>query len=146
MLKITSINVVVIVGFCLLSACSSRQLAYKLQGDGPTSLELYRNNGVASASLPDSINADMSRARSSVNEGIRYEDYTRTAGNEIDQLFPRLPNPRIVIYVFPHLSTSENAPVPGYSTAVNLYEKDEYALPHEVPRYSALPATVDKTL
>jgi conjugative transfer region lipoprotein (TIGR03751 family) len=57
--------------------------------------------------------------------------YTRNASNEIKQLFPRLPNPEIVLYVFPHIN-SKGRPIPGYSTSFLLYEKDEYALPGEV--------------
>lgn len=56
--------------------------------------------------------------------------YTREAANEIEQLFPMLPNPRIVLYVYPHF-TAKGRPVPGYATAFSLYEKDEYALPGE---------------
>ncbi|KAI3479603.1 hypothetical protein L1887_58330 [Cichorium endivia] len=41
------------------------------------------------------------------------EPYTRTAVNEIRNLFPRLPNPDLVMYVYPHLSGTEQAPVPG---------------------------------
>ncbi|MDE0334313.1 MAG: TIGR03751 family conjugal transfer lipoprotein [Defluviicoccus sp.] len=57
--------------------------------------------------------------------------YTRTAANELELLFPRLPNPDIYIYVTPHLATDERVPVPGYTTAVPLYERVEYALPGE---------------
>jgi conjugative transfer region lipoprotein (TIGR03751 family) len=57
--------------------------------------------------------------------------YTRDSSNEINQLFPRLPNPELVIYVFPHIN-AKGRPIPGYSTSFLLYEKDEYALPGEV--------------
>ena len=57
--------------------------------------------------------------------------YTRDAANEIQQLFPRLPNPELVLYVFPHL-TPKGRPVPGYTTSFLMYEKDEYALPGEI--------------
>ncbi len=57
--------------------------------------------------------------------------YTRTAANEVQALFPRLPNPDLVMYVYPHLSGSQQVPVPGYSTVFPLYEKVEYALPGE---------------
>lgn len=63
----------------------------------------------------------------------RYESYTRSSLNEINQLFPKHRNPQITIYVHPHLTTQDNAPVPGYTTAFNLYRSDEYALPSEVP-------------
>ncbi len=57
--------------------------------------------------------------------------YTREAHSEITLLFPRLANPTLVIYIYPHLSGSERHPVPGYSSAFTLYEKVEYALPGE---------------
>lgn len=58
--------------------------------------------------------------------------YTRTAHNEIQQLFPRLRNKTLIMYVFPHLSERERHPVPGYSTAFTLYKQVEYALPGEL--------------
>ena len=57
--------------------------------------------------------------------------YTRTAANELELLFPRLPNPDIYIYVPAHLATELRIPVPGYTTAVPLYDRVEYALPGE---------------
>lgn len=71
--------------------------------------------------------------------------YTRTAANELEFLFPRLPNPDIYIHVLPHLATEARVPVPGYTTAVPLYERVEYALPGELERANRLlkPATGD---
>ena len=59
------------------------------------------------------------------------EPYTRTAANEIRNLFPSLPNPDLVLYVYPHLSGTELAPVPGYSTVFPFYQRVQYALPGE---------------
>lgn len=59
------------------------------------------------------------------------EPYTRTAANEIRNLFPRLPNPDLVLYVYPHLSGAEQAPIPGYSTVFPFYQRVQYALPGE---------------
>jgi conjugative transfer region lipoprotein (TIGR03751 family) len=59
------------------------------------------------------------------------QSYTRTAANEIEQLFPRLPNPDLVMYVYPHLSGNEPVPVPGYSTVFPFYSRIQYALPGE---------------
>lgn len=56
-----------------------------------------------------------------------------TVNAELDRLrttFPRLPNPLLTIYVFPHLRG--DLPVPGYVTALPLYEQSPFALPHEV--------------
>lgn len=57
--------------------------------------------------------------------------YTRTAQTEIDRQFQRLPNPDLVMYVFPHLAGTEQAPVPGYSTVFPFYQRVQYALPGE---------------
>lgn len=57
--------------------------------------------------------------------------YTRTAQNEIYRQFHRLPNPDLVMYVFPHLAGSDPVPVPGYSTVFPLYQRVQYALPGE---------------
>lgn len=57
--------------------------------------------------------------------------YTRTAQNEIYSQFRRLPNPDLVMYVFPHLAGSDPAPVPGYSTVFPLYQRVQYAMPGE---------------
>jgi conjugative transfer region lipoprotein (TIGR03751 family) len=57
--------------------------------------------------------------------------YTRTAQNEIYRQFQRLPNPDLVMYVFPHLAGSDPVPVPGYSTVFPLYQRVQYALPGE---------------
>ncbi len=50
---------------------------------------------------------------------------------ELSNQFPLLPNPRINLFVYPHLS-KDGHPIPGYTTVFPLYETDHYALPHEV--------------
>lgn len=57
--------------------------------------------------------------------------YTRTAQNEIYRQFHRLPNPDLVMYVFPHLAGTDPVPVPGYSTVFPLYQRVQYAMPGE---------------
>ncbi|AER55470.1 MULTISPECIES: TIGR03751 family conjugal transfer lipoprotein [Lysobacteraceae] len=57
--------------------------------------------------------------------------YTRTAQNEIHRQFHRLPNPDLLMYVFPHLAGSDPVPVPGYTTVFPLYQRVQYALPGE---------------
>ncbi len=52
---------------------------------------------------------------------------------ELDEQFPTLPNPTLFMYVYPHLSSSEGVPVPGYTTKFKMYERDQYAMPGEVP-------------
>lgn len=57
--------------------------------------------------------------------------YTRNAENEIDLEFKRLPNPDLVIYVFPHVAGRDSVPVPGYSTVFPFYGRVHYAMPGE---------------
>jgi conjugative transfer region lipoprotein (TIGR03751 family) len=57
--------------------------------------------------------------------------YTRTARNEVYRQFQRLPNPDLVMYVFPHLAGTDPVPVPGYSTVFPLYQRIQYAMPGE---------------
>ncbi len=57
--------------------------------------------------------------------------YTRTARNEIHRQFPRLPNPDLAMYVYPHLAGTDPVPVPGYTTVFPLYQRIQYAMPGE---------------
>lgn len=57
--------------------------------------------------------------------------YTRTAATEIQRQFRRLPNPDLVMFVFPHLAGTDPVPVPGYSTVFPLYQRVQYAMPGE---------------
>ena len=57
--------------------------------------------------------------------------YTRTARNEAYRQFQRLPNPDLVMYVYPHLAGTDPVPVPGYTTVFPLYQRVQYAMPGE---------------
>lgn len=57
--------------------------------------------------------------------------FARTSQNEIYSQFKRLPNPDLVMYIFPHLAGSDPAPVPGYTTVFPLYQRVQYAMPGE---------------
>lgn len=82
------------------------------------------------SSSKNSNNQVSASGRPLANDRIDLTDYTRTSANEIEQLFPLLPNPQLVLYVYPHLS-AKGRPIPGYTTAFRTYERDEYALPGE---------------
>lgn len=69
-----------------------------------------------------------------VTEQLRY---SRDVGNEIYSQFRRLPNPDLVMYVFPHLAGTEQVPVPGYSTVFPFYQRTQYAMPGESARPTA---------
>ncbi|MFC4160707.1 TIGR03751 family conjugal transfer lipoprotein [Chitinimonas lacunae] len=63
--------------------------------------------------------------------GADRASHARTARDEIAAQFRRLPNPDLVMYVFPHLAGSLAVPVPGYSTVFPLHARVPYALPGE---------------
>lgn len=59
---------------------------------------------------------------------------TDTEANSINNQFPRLPNPNVVMYVYPHLAGTDpnQVPVPGYSTVFPMYDHVYYAMPGEI--------------
>lgn len=84
-----------------------------------------------SASSRQLLDARLSLRRSLEDGRAKNVAYTRTAQNEIYSQFKRLPNPDLVMYVFPHLAGSDPAPIPGYSTVFPLYQRVQYAMPGE---------------
>jgi len=64
---------------------------------------------------------------------VNLHGYVRDAHSEIRATFPRLPNPTLMMFVFPHLAGPNGVPVPGYATSFTMYDRVEYALPGEVP-------------
>jgi conjugative transfer region lipoprotein (TIGR03751 family) len=115
-----------------LSGCSTTKEDVIPQ-DGPDMQQIYSEHMRQSSAHSDPL-----QQRNGLGRAVRpgkqdLRAYTLEAANEIDQVFPLLPNPQMVLYVFPHLS-AEGAPVPGYTTAFPLYSVDQYALPGEVYR------------
>lgn len=118
----------------LFTGCATGDKERILPQDGPTMKQVYDNHFSGGRSLTGSDDSDptaSSQRRPSPRAEADLSGYTRDAYAEIQQIFPRLHNPTLVLYVFPHLSASEQNPVPGYSTAFTLYEQTEFALPGE---------------
>ncbi len=119
-----------------LAACAGRKdTILPLEGASMKSIytEHFNDIGMRDAmSVRKQLNARPLKA-----EAADLEGYTRDAFNELDAHFPRLPNPTLVMYVFPHLAGAERVPVPGYATTFPMYRQVEYALPGEV----SVPAT-----
>ena len=118
-----------------LAGCASTKEAV-LPQDGPSMKVIYEGHiQEMNARDPQVIRHALGNRPVLMGEAA-LQGYTREAFNEIDVLFPRLPNPSLVMYIFPHLAGETLAPVPGYATAFPLYEQTEYALPGEVPAQS----------
>ena len=126
----------------LISGCTTSTEELFPQ-EGPTMVDVYNNHltDLGRGSQP-AIRQELLRP---AGQGIAFNqgdatDYTRTAANEIENLFPTLENPNLVMYVFPHLTSDERLPVPGYSTSFPLFERTEFALPGETrPKRPAKP-------
>ncbi|MEW7984660.1 MAG: TIGR03751 family conjugal transfer lipoprotein [Candidatus Thiodiazotropha sp.] len=115
----------------VLAGCASTKDTV-LPQDGPSMKAIYEGHvHEMNADNPQVIRGELG-SRSIVTGDAALHGYTRDAFNEIDVLFPRLPNPTLVMYIFPHLAGEAGAPVPGYTTAFPMYEQVEYALPGEV--------------
>ena len=129
MLKTWTSLIMLIATLSSLSGCATRGTAIP-QG-GPTMAEIYQeamrqSNGETLKTARNVLNT-----YSAVPTATEMSAYTRNTTNEIYNLFPLLPNPQLVMYVYPHLASDEQLPVPGYSTAFPLYTKTHYALPGE---------------
>ncbi|MBK1674810.1 TIGR03751 family conjugal transfer lipoprotein [Ectothiorhodospira shaposhnikovii] len=120
----------------LLGACATGTKDTILPQDGPPMLEIYREHLQAMGRHDaDQAREDLGqyRGRSLVDGEGDLAGYTREAADEIEARFPRLPNPTLVMYVFPHLSGPDGVPVPGHATAFPLFLRTHYALPGEAP-------------
>ena len=122
----------------VLAGCASTKEAV-LPQDGPSMKAIYEAH-IHEMGAHDPLLIRQALGNRPILTGeLALHGYTRDAANEIDAIFPRLPNPTLVMYVFPHLAGEESVPVPGYATAFPMYERTEYALPGEVPVQSERP-------
>jgi conjugative transfer region lipoprotein (TIGR03751 family) len=143
-------RLIAVLSISALAGCASTKSVFPQ--DAPTMRETYdrhfeRLQGGARPTLDDS-GLERPTLGHPNREHPRLEDgeaalagYTRAAHREIEALFPRLPNPTLVMYVFPHLAGADGVGVPGYATSFAMYERVHYALPGEVaPRYRSMGA------
>lgn len=131
---LTLLAIVVALGGC---ATSKDKL---LPHDDATMLDIW-NVGTAGSARGGQAARQLLDARQTLRRPLTEADvqaapgvqarYTRSAANEVYRQFHRLPNPDLVMYVFPHLAGSDPVPVPGYTTVFPLYQRVQYALPGE---------------
>ena len=120
----------------LAAGCASTKEAV-LPQDGHSMKAIYEAHFEAmGARDPHAVRGELGGRPLTPSE-VPLDPYTRDAHNELETTFPRLPNPALRMYVFPHLATDERVPVPGYVTTFPMYERVEYALPGEVPSVGA---------
>lgn len=142
MLRAITVTTIILINTAGLAGCSS---IHRLPDGGENIKQVYDRHMTGAddtqvggeISTEDDIetacdNCHKEKQQRQIND--KYVDlapYTRSVNNEMQNLFPLLPNPQLIMYVDPHLS-KKGHPVPGYCVPFRLYEKDEYALPGEV--------------
>lgn len=123
----------------MLSGCATSKEKLLPHNSGTTMLDIW--NAETGGTGSHQASRQLLDARQQLRRPITTADtdafpaeqarYTRTAANEIYSQFLRLPNPDLVMYVFPHLAGTDPVPVPGYTTVFPLYQRVQYALPGE---------------
>ncbi|EDW2793181.1 TIGR03751 family conjugal transfer lipoprotein [Salmonella enterica] len=104
----------------LLTGCSTSQEELMPVDPDATMLNLWQQQSGGNAALLDA-RAQLRRPPDGPVE--------HPAANPVRSQFPRLPNPDMVLYVFPHLNG--DTPVPSYSTVFPFYTRPQYAFPGE---------------
>jgi conjugative transfer region lipoprotein (TIGR03751 family) len=123
----------------LLSGCATGDKESILPQDGLTMKEVYQRHfskplgDAAESVLSASIKPYRTEGPSDQpqNQNPSSTPYTQSAEQSLQEQFPRLKNPTLIMYVFPHLSRDGQTPVPGYATGFSFYETIEFALPGE---------------
>ncbi|MCP4825029.1 MAG: TIGR03751 family conjugal transfer lipoprotein [Shimia sp.] len=116
-----------------LLGCSTSQ-DDTLPNPQTSSEQVWQNQMSGGGSNADSLSQTQGELRMPLDMTTlaqRQSDYTRDSWREATNVFPRLPNPDVVLYVLPHQSGA--LPVPGYSTVFPLYERVHYAAPLDSP-------------
>ena len=116
------------------SAMGSRESPLKeVTAGSPTVLDVYRGKAPSVQTTKETARERL--ARDAVVRPIAQGDGQTqrywSALEPMQQRFARLPNPDLVMVVYPHLAKGKY-PVPGYVTVFPMYEQTEYAMPGEV--------------
>lgn len=109
----------------LLSGCSTTQETVLPNPDTDVQAVWNEKMGqgrVRQTALPE----DQTRALDAKALARRQSDYARDSVRETHNLFKRLLNPDVVLYVLPH--RAGQLPVPGYTTVFPLYERVHYQM------------------
>lgn len=111
-----------------LSGCStSKEKMFPHSSE--TMNDIYNKKAGGASQLFDN-RLQLRREVDNLTQNVEVVTHTRTAEQEINNLFQRLPNPDLVMYVYPHLSDGK-VPIPGYSTVFPFYVEVQYAMPGE---------------
>jgi conjugative transfer region lipoprotein (TIGR03751 family) len=125
------VSLISVLGVVSLSGCSNL-LSSKMPTGSVSMHQAYDDaiNGTNSSIGGGSLNQVRAKLNTLRQQHVNYSHFTRTQENEINSQFLRLPNPSIVMYVYPHEAGSgyNITPVPGYSTVFPLYRHVYYTM------------------
>ena len=129
--ELTLIFLVIVAAMTSMPGCTTPVREEIFESGGPTTEEIWYGSGARSPLLDDVVGRNPGGSSGAAA-------WSRSADSELSALFPELRNPRIVLYVFPHLS-AKGHPVPGYVTNFYLFEDSRnFALPGEAFRQGVL--------
>lgn len=136
----TAALIVALTAAACLAGCSvagSRESPLRKVTEGsPTVIDVYRGRAQPGTQTPASRESaqDLLRRDSAarpIAQGDGDSNRYWSALEPMRQRFARVPNPDLVMVVYPHLARGQY-PVPGYVTVFPMYEQAQYALPGEV--------------
>ena len=130
--NLKSISLVIIATTFMLGCTTSKDA---LIPPTDTNMRSVYNEHMGGGVNGKSLEERMALRRPILENEVNLSPYSRTESNQLKSAFSFIPNPVLVMYVAPHLATSSEVPIPGYVTQFRMYEKDNYALPHEVVSY-----------
>lgn len=118
-----------IISISLLTACANKDtILPKPEHDMKTVYEMHMQ-GVGDGKLYDK----RSTLRRPMHEAdVQLSEYVRSEKNAIQSKFKMIPNPKMYMFVAPHLAAQSEVPIPGYLTEFKMWERDHYALPGEI--------------
>lgn len=124
------ILVTVLSAMMLLTGCSTSKEKMFPHSDS-TMMDIYNQKATGGATTLFDKRLELRRGSDDLTQSMDIVTHTRVAQTEVSNLFQRLPNPDLVMYIYPHLASEGKLPVPGYSTVFSFYGEVQYAMPGE---------------
>ncbi|EGQ9284425.1 hypothetical protein F7U66_00960 [Vibrio parahaemolyticus] len=120
MMCLATISLLALVG------CSSGSASNRVIPESDMTLkEVYHDKaGVQSVG-----NAMTALKRPPTDAEVAFDPYLQTGTKKVK--YRKLHNPTLYIYFLPSVTGDSRMPTPGWMTEIQMYERDEYALPGE---------------
>lgn len=118
------------VALSVFSGCATKVVSE----DSPSMESIYFNHSGGSDEADLAERQQKLKMRDQMATPTDYPNYDASLPahpERMRHLYPKLPNPELYLYVFPHAVGEAGAVIPGYYTRFPMYERDHYALPGE---------------